>query len=95
MLSGFGRVRLCVAYETREGERLEDFPYHQTVFHGCRPVYEEMAGWDGDLSQCRDPEDLPPRAREYVDAISAAIEVPITLIGTGQGRNQVIDRVEI
>jgi adenylosuccinate synthase len=95
VLSGFSRVRLCVAYETREGERLDDFPYHQTVFHGCSPVYEEMPGWDGDLSGCRNPEDLPPRAREYVDAIAEALEVPITLIGTGQGRNQVIDRVEI
>jgi adenylosuccinate synthase len=95
VLSGFARVRLCVAYETREGERLADFPYHQTVFHGCSPIYEEMPGWDGDLSECRNPEDLPPRAREYVNAIAAALEVPITLIGTGQGRNQVIDRVEI
>jgi adenylosuccinate synthase len=95
VLSGFERVRLCVAYETREGERLEEFPYHQTVFHGCRPMYEEMPGWDEDLSECRNPEDLPPRARDYVDAIARSIEVPITLIGTGQGRHQVIDRVEI
>jgi adenylosuccinate synthase len=95
VLSGFERVRLCVAYETRDGERLEEFPYHQTVFHGCRPMYEEMPGWDEDLSECRNPEDLPPRARDYVDAIARSIEVPITLIGTGQGRHQVIDRVEI
>jgi len=95
VLSGFGRVRLCVAYQTRDGERLEEFPYHQTVFHGCRPIYEEMPGWTEDLSECRNPEDLPPRARDYVDAIAKAVEVPITLIGTGQGRHQVIDRVEI
>ena len=95
VLSGFERVRLCTAYRTRDGERVEEFPYHQTVFHGCTPEYEEMAGWTEDLSECRSPEDLPPRAREYVDAIAAAAEVPITLIGTGQGRHQVIDRVEI
>ena len=95
VLSGFERVRLCTAYQTRDGERLEEFPYHQTVFHGCRPVYEELPGWDEDLSECRSLEDLPPRAREYVDAIATATEVPITLIGTGQGRHQVIDQVEI
>jgi len=43
----------------------------------------------------RELEDLPPRAREYVDAIAAAVEVPIALIGTGQGRHQVIDQVAI
>ena len=35
-----------------------------------------------------------PRARDYVGAIAEAVEVPITLIGTGQGRHQVIDQVE-
>ena len=37
VLSGFDRVKLCVAYRDREGNRLTDFPYHQTVFHGCTP----------------------------------------------------------
>ncbi|MBY0396542.1 MAG: adenylosuccinate synthetase, partial [Thermoleophilia bacterium] len=95
VLSGFDRVRICVAYRTREGERLTEFPYHQTVFHGCRPEYRELPGWDEDLSDCRSREDLPPRAQAYVDAIAEAVEVPITLIGTGQGRHQVIDQVEI
>ena len=95
VLSGFARVRVCVAYRDREGNRLTDFPYHQTVFHGCTPEYEEMPGWDEDLSETRTLEALPRRAREYVDAIAAAAEVPITLIGTGQGRHQVIDQVEI
>jgi adenylosuccinate synthase len=95
VLSGFSRVRLCVAYRDRDGARLTTFPYHQTVFHGCTPEYEEMPGWDDDLSECRSLDDLPPQARDYVDAIAAAVEVPITLIGTGQGRHQVIDQVEI
>ena len=87
--------RVCVAYRDREGNRLTDFPYHQTVFHGCTPEFEEMRGWDEDLSGARTLEDLPRVAREYVDAIAAAVDVPITLIGTGQGRHQVIDQVEI
>jgi adenylosuccinate synthase len=95
VLSGFPTVAICDAYETREGERLSEFPYHQTVFHGCRPVYREMEGWDEDLAECRELEHLPAPARAYVDAIAEAVEVPITLIGTGQGRHQVIDQVEI
>jgi adenylosuccinate synthase len=95
VLSGFERVKLCVAYRDRDGNRLTDFPYHQTVFHGCTPEFEEMPGWDEDLTGATTLEDLPQRAREYVDAIAAAVEVPITLIGTGQGRHQVIDQVEI
>jgi len=95
VLSGLARVRICEAYRTREGEQITDFPYHQTVFHGCRPVYQDMPGWDEDLSECRSLDQLPPRARDYVERIAEALEVPITLIGTGQGRHQVIDQVEI
>ncbi len=95
VLSGLPTVRLCVAYRTREGEQLSELPYHQTVFHGCTPVYRDMPGWDDDLTGCRELADLPAAAREYVQAIAEAVEVPITLIGTGQGRHQIIDRVEI
>jgi adenylosuccinate synthase len=95
VLSGFESVPVCVAYETRDQERLEEFPFHQTVFHNCRPVYEEHPGWDEDLADCRTLEDLPPRARAYVDMIAESAGVPVTLIGTGQGRHQVIDRVEL
>jgi len=95
VLSGLERLPLCVAYESRDGERLDEFPWHQSLFHGCRPVYRELPGWDEDLSGCRTLEDLPPRARAYVDAIADATEAPITLIGTGQGRHQVIDQVEL
>lgn len=94
VLSGFGRVRLCVAYRTREGEEISDFPYHQTVFHGCTPVYEDHEGWDEDLSECRTVDSLPRAAREYVERIAAFAGAPISLVGTGQGRHQVIDMVE-
>jgi len=95
VLSGFAALPVCVAYETRDGERLDEFPFHQTVFHGARPIYEEHPGWDEDLGGCRTLDELPPRARAYVDMIAEAIGVPVTLIGTGQGRHQVIDQVEI
>ncbi len=95
VLSGFERVKLCVAYRDRDGARLTTFPYHQTVFHGCTPEYEELPGWHEDLSECRELDDLPPRAREYVERIAEAVEVPIPLIGTRQGPPQVIDVVDV
>lgn len=94
VLSGLDILKVCVAYETRDGERLTELPDNQTVFHGCRPVYEEVDGWDEDITESRELDELPARARRYVDLISAAIGIPVTLIGTGQGRHQVIDIFE-
>jgi adenylosuccinate synthase len=95
VLSGLSTLRVCVAYETKDGARLGELPDNQTVFHSCRPVYEDVDGWDEDISTCTELTELPPRARAYVDRIAAALDVPITLIGTGQGRHQVIDHVGV
>ncbi len=95
VLSGLDTLKLCIAYETREGERLGELPDNQTVFHSCQPVYEEIAGWDEDITTVTELAALPSRARAYVDRITQALGVPITLIGTGQGRHQVIDHVGI
>jgi adenylosuccinate synthase len=95
VLSGFKTIRVCTAYRTREGEVIEDFPYHQTIFHGCTPVYRDVPGWDVDIAGLRDIDELPDAAHAYVDVIREAVGVPITLIGTGQGRHDVIDQVEL
>ena len=95
VLSGLETLKICVAYETREGERLGELPDNQTVFHSCRPIYEDIAGWDEEITTVTRLGELPSGARAYVDRIAQALGVPITLIGTGQGRHQVIDHVGI
>src|SRR5438309_5402544 len=47
-------VKVCVAYEA-EGTRYEHVPYHQSVLHKVKPVYEEMPGWKTDLSKVTRP----------------------------------------
>ena len=95
VLSGFDELSVCVAYRTREGERLTELPANQTVFHGCTPEYEAVRGWDEEIAGVQDISDLPPAAREYVSLIADATGVPVALVGTGQGRHEVIDLVEL
>jgi adenylosuccinate synthase len=95
VLSGFDTLRICVAYRTREGELLNTLPDNQTVFHGCTPVYDELAGWDEDIAGVQEISALPDAARAYVELIGQATDVPVALIGTGQGRHEVIDLVEL
>ena len=84
-----------MAYETRDGRRIEEFPWHQSEFHGCTPVYEELPGWEENLTGCTTLDELPAPACSYLELISSRLDVPITLIGTGQGRHQVIDHVDL
>ena len=89
VLDTFDTVRVCVAYEA-EGERFDYPPYHQTTLHQVSPVFEDLPGWQTDLSGATSLQDLPPAARDYVDFLADQIGVPIKLVGVGPGREQFV-----
>jgi adenylosuccinate synthase len=91
VLSGFERLKLCTAYRY-QGETYDEFPPHQTIFHKCEPIYEELAGWSEDISGARSFEDLPVEAREYVRRIEEVSGVPVTLVSVGPSRDQTVRR---
>jgi len=84
-------VKLCVAYEI-DGRRVEQLPYHQTDLHKAVPIYEEMPGWGIDLTSVTEPGGLPSEARAYLDRLESEVGVPVTLVGTGPGRDQYVHR---
>ncbi|MFZ0042266.1 MAG: adenylosuccinate synthase [Solirubrobacteraceae bacterium] len=90
VLSGFDPLRVCVRYRGPEDAEFDYFPYHQTVLHHASGEYVELPGWDEDISECRSEEDLPEAARDYLRFVADYVGVPITLLGVGPGREQVI-----
>ena len=48
VLDSFETLKVCVAYEAA-GIRYEHMPWHQSVLHEVRPVYEELPGWGTEL----------------------------------------------
>jgi adenylosuccinate synthase len=87
VLSGFRTLKVCTAYRA-DGDTFEDFPPHQSLFHRAEPVYEELEGWDEDLTRVRTFGDLPGAARKYLDRISDLVGVPIGVVSVGPGREQ-------
>jgi adenylosuccinate synthase len=90
VLSGLGTLRVAVRYRSREGAVLDSFPYHQSILHSAKPEYEELPGFDVEISECRDEADLPRQARDYLAYIADFVGVPIRLVGVGPGRDQVV-----
>ena len=90
VLTGQDRLCLCTKYRGGEGAEFERFPYHQSVLHRVTPIYDELPGWQDDITECRTESDLPDAAREYLDYIADFIGVPVGLIGVGPGRDQVV-----
>jgi adenylosuccinate synthase len=90
VLDTFDTLRVCVAYES-DGTVFHHVPYHQSVLHKVKPVYEELPGWKTDLSQATSLDDLPPPAKNYVDFLADQVGVHIRLVGVGPGREQFVD----
>jgi adenylosuccinate synthase len=65
-------------------------PWHQSVLHEVRPVYQELPGWGTDTSAVASKEALPRAARHYLEFLSCQSGVPITYVGVGPGRDQII-----
>ena len=90
VLNGIDPLRIATSYRHPEGARFDEFPYHQSILHSAEAVYEELPGFEGDITGCRSMADLPQAARDYVDAIAEYSGVDVSLIGVGPARDQVI-----
>jgi adenylosuccinate synthase len=89
ILDTFKTLKVCVAYEAG-GVRYENLPWHQSVLHEVHPVYEELPGWQTDTSSVDRKDDLPPEALQYLQFLAAQAGAPISYVGVGPGRDQII-----
>ena len=89
VLDAFDTLKVCVAYEA-DGQKYLHPPYHQSVLHKVTPVYEELPGWNTDLTGATTLDDLPQAARDYLSFLADACGVPVGLVGVGPGREQFV-----
>ena len=85
VLSELAELPVCVRYALPDGTETEEFPSHQSDFHHCRPVFETLSGWQEEID-----ETLPRAAQSYVAFVERALDVPVTLVGTGAARERVL-----
>lgn len=76
VLDSFPVIRVCTGYD-ETGQAAE---------------YEDHPGWRSATTKARAFEDLPAQARDYIAAIEQHLDVPVDLISTGSGRDDIIVR---
>ncbi len=92
VLSGLGPLRVCVGYVDARGASVDEVPAGAEELAAMVPIYEELPGWDEDISACRSWEALPPACRGYVTRVEALVGVPVGALGVGPGREAIIAR---
>jgi adenylosuccinate synthase len=82
-------IKICTGYELN-GEKIDYFPASAATLEKCRPVYEELPGWQTPISDIRDFEQLPSEARQYLSRLEELIACPTSVISVGMRREQTI-----
>ncbi len=84
-------IKICTAY-TYKGKRFSEFPYDLEVLTKAKPVYEELAGWQRNISNVRYYAKLPVNARRYLDRLQELLKTKISYISVGSKREETIVR---
>ena len=79
-----------VLEKLKNGETVTEFPANFMDLVDCEPVYEEFDGFDEDITNCRSFEELPATVQSYIKELERIIECPITMLGVGPARDQVM-----
>ena len=89
VLDTFATIKACRAYRIN-GVETRDFPY--SIEQEMEPIYDEIPGWQCDLTAFDREEQLPKAFLDYVAYLERELEVPIAILSVGPDRKQTIVR---
>lgn len=94
VLSDFKKIKICTSYKYN-GETIKEFPVNLEILENCIPVYEEMEGWKGDISQITKYEDFPRQLKAYINRIEELVKTKVVIVSVGPKRSQTIIREKV
>lgn len=89
VLTGLKTVKICTSYKL-DGKPIDYYPASLKELDRCKPVYEELPGWDEDITGVKRFEDLPINAQNYLKRVSELSETPLATVSVGADRIQTI-----
>jgi adenylosuccinate synthase len=86
ILDGFESIKICTGYRL-DGTLLEHYPDRSELIADVEPVYETLPGWGSVLSDKREPGQLPPEAKRFIEIVEEQVGVPVKVVGVGAERD--------
>ncbi|MFL1695780.1 adenylosuccinate synthase [Weissella kandleri] len=87
VLSGLPTIKIAVAYQL-DGKRIENYPASMRDLKRVEPIYEELPGWNEDLSGITKRVDLPENAKRYLQRVETLVGVPLYTFAVGPAKEQ-------
>ena len=90
VLSGLEKLKICTKYRYKN-EIIEHLPF--TIDDSSlEPIYEEIEGWNEDITQVDNYHELPDNFKKYVTFHENNLELEIKIVSVGPNRKQTIIR---
>ena len=87
VLSGLDTVKICTAYKYKD-EIITEYPANLHIIEQCEPIYEELPGWNEDITGVRSLDELPENARKYVERVVELTGINLMTFSVGPAREQ-------
>ena len=89
VLDSFEEIKVCTHYKIN-GEEFDYFPFE--IGKDTIPVYKSLKGWNTDITNLIDQNNLPKELLDYIHFLEAELEVPIKIVSVGPNRSATIKR---
>ncbi|MBV9762965.1 MAG: adenylosuccinate synthase [Acidobacteriaceae bacterium] len=87
ILDGFDEVPVCVAYEV-DSKVVTQMPASTRGMEAIKPIYETLPGWKQSTHGITRFDDLPDRAKRYLEFLEQKTGVEVGSVSTGPERNE-------
>lgn len=95
VLTGIHPLKIATKYKTEDGKIIDYFTSSTTKLYNYKPLFEELEGWDEDLTKVTSYDELPVNAQKYIEFIEKYLGINVYLVSVGPERNQNIIRKEL
>ncbi|MGC8775677.1 MAG: adenylosuccinate synthase [Chlorobaculum sp.] len=89
VLDTFEEIKVCTSYML-DGKEIFDFPTEHQTLSRVQPVYKSLKGWMASNAKAKSFAEMHPNAQAYVNFLEEALEVPVTFISVGPGRDETV-----
>ncbi len=91
VLDNFEEIKIATSYKNKKtGEVVSSYPTDVYTHQDFEPVYETHKGWMTDITKCKNYEELPLEAKNYLKRLEELLGIKITIISVGPDREQTI-----
>jgi len=89
VLDRFDTLKVCTGYKYK-GNTFKEMPADLDILENGEPVYTDFEGWNQSTVEAEKFDQLPDKAKFYIDGLQNILGVGFLMISTGPARNQTI-----